>query len=91
MEKLRTDRSKASDEERSKIYSIIMRHKFDYPLYHLMGFDLHVYPKYDAYAMWINPRGGILETMRIKNITIVTPKEEIEKGLLEIGRVLGVI
>jgi len=85
MEKLKTDRSKVTDVARAEILSTATMASVPETFRTQIGRDLHIYPKYDAYAMWVNPKGGFL--------FFATPEEKskIEHFLFAVGQFLDVI
>lgn len=84
-EKLKTDRSKVTDVARAEIYSTAQLAGVPIPFYEEIGRDLHTYPKYDAYAMWVNPEGGFLSFAKPED------KSKIEHFLFAVGQFLDVI
>lgn len=85
MVKVREDRTKATDKDRSAIYSLALRVQLPYAPYYQVVRDLVKYPKYDAYALWVNPVDGFLA------IAPEEHKEPIEKFLILMGHALHVI
>lgn len=85
MVKVREDRAKATDKERSAIYSMALRVQLPYAPYYQVVRDLLTYPKYDAYALWVNPVDGFL------SIAPEEHKEPIEQFLIVTGRLLHIL
>jgi len=85
MEKMKADPSKFTDADRSEIYSAAQIAGLPLPIYEQIGRDLHIYRKYDAYAMWVNPDGGFLSFAKPED------KPKVEHFLFAVGQYLKVI